>query len=178
MDLNRRSILFGLYAAGLTGGLAFGMGAFTSVKSERDVEVRISSDKEDEGVASIFGRFVEYENDIAEFRVSDSTLQNAEGVNPEGETTLKDVLRVRIDSGNQAPYTVRFDDEDGLEDANLQFKPNDWDPDGYPFEISGVGIDEDVILDIDIDTLDEEVGPDDENVTFDGELRITIESEN
>ena len=182
MDVHRRSVLLGLYAAGVTGGLAFGTGAFASVESERDIEVQISSDEPDEGVVAIFDqqdRFVEYDDsDNAEFVITGEQLENADGLNPDAFTAFEDVLRLRIESGNRGPYTVIFDDEDDSAQG-LQFTLNEAESDGtpdssdsYPLELEDINVGQEAVLDIEIDT-----DPDDENGTITGKLSIRITSQ-
>lgn len=200
MDVNRRNVLAGLYAAGIAGGLAFGSGAFASVEAERAVEVNVATDGEDAGAVSIFGRFVEGGDEgTSEFVIDEETLENenAEGVNVAAETTFEDVFRLRIESGSQGPYDVTFDDatpengddsEAGLirnaGEVGIQFAPND-DSEGtfengnagspfeiaeYPVELTDVEVGEDVILDVEI------AAPADFEQTLEGVLGITIES--
>lgn len=179
MRINRRNVLIGLGAAGVTGGIAFGTGAFTSVDADRDLEVQVTTDNpDDDPLISIFGRFVEYDDGIAEFVIEDGTLDNAQGLNPDAVTTFEDVLRLRIEDGSKGPYDVTFDDADNLVSEGLHFSPNDAtagdpaDNSGYPVEIEAVGVGEEVVLDIEIDSDEGDV-----NETLEGELHIEIESQ-
>lgn len=201
MDLNRRSVLAGLYAAGITGGLALGSGAFTTVEGERAVEVQVATDGEDSGVVSIFGRFVDGgDSGVSEFVIDEETFDDAtadaEGVNVQAGTTFTDVLRLRIEGGSGALYDVRFedvgdgngDDDDELADeelfneetgVGLQFTVNDNsdgafdepDNESYPLEINGLDLDEQVILDLEV------IAPADLTEELSGTLGIRIESQ-
>ena len=183
MKFNRRDVLLGLGAAGVAGGVAFGSGAFTTVEADRDVSVAVGSDEEDGGgLISIFGRFVEYEDGIAEINIPSDVL-GAEGLNPDAETTLEEVATIRLEGGNQDPYTVTLDDADeedaeGLTGDGLQFEINDGsdgtteEGDAYALEVANIEPGNEVVLDIVI-TTDEG----DEHSTLDGELNIKVESD-
>jgi hypothetical protein len=183
MELNRRTMLLGLSAAGVGAGAAFGSGAFTSVSADRSVNVNVTSD--DSGLIQITGDYI-INNDgnnndgVAEFAITNSELDNAEGLNPEATTVFEQVMQVKIaDSGNQsgAQYTITFSDASSLATEGIDFTVNSPSSDGtvtngsgYPLEVQDVGETELVVLDVEIDTTGDTAGD-----TLSGQLGIGVQ---
>lgn len=182
MNINRRTVLLGLSAAGVGAGAAFGSGAFTSVTADRAVQVDVTSD--DAGLITITGDYVTYTADgVAEFGITDADLANAQGLNPEATTTFEDVLTLSIeDAGNQpggTQYTVMFKDSNNLTTDGLQFTVNTANSDGtvitdsnYPLEVQDVEEGQSVVLDIEIDSTGDASGD-----SLSGDLGIDVQKQ-
>ena len=184
-------MVVGLGAAGVTGGMIFGSGAFSTVDADRDVEVTIATDRENEGLISIFGRFVQYDSTgeddgIAAFAIDDGTF-DADGLNPDAQTTFEATeseapLSIRIEAGSQGPYRLTVSDEDDLSANGLEFAVNESqsdidagdidDNDPYPLVIENIGPGDEIAFDFTVES-----GENDANETLGGELGLDIQSQ-
>lgn len=120
MKKTRRRLLGALGAATATGGVLFGTGAFSSVEADRQVTIDVASDENallvlapnnDSAAASggvstlngpgtldVYGgdtsQYLDTSDDPLALDLSDANITTAAGVNDEGRTVFRDLIRV------------------------------------------------------------------------------------
>ena len=115
MNMNRRTVLLGLGAAGVGSGALFASGAFTSVEADREVDLSVASDdgallvlEEGEHGENIIGTDDQHEADVIKLE-QDQLNENA-------RTSFNDALDVRNEGSREVEFYVESDDHLGDDD--------------------------------------------------------------
>jgi len=118
MEINRRTVLFGLGAAGFgTAGVLIGSGAFTSVEAERTVSVNITDDDNAvlrlEAVGDVGDEILDTES-AGSGAVTQITFEHST-LNQHAMTLFEDALRVTNEGSQDVGFSV---DASGSDDPN------------------------------------------------------------
>ena len=141
MKMNRRNVLVGLGGLAIGGGALFGSGAFDQVEAERDVTVQTTDDADALLALEVDDDYEDVTDGVTSIDLSDSNLDNADGLNPDAETTFEDILTITNNGTQEVEVNISVEVDGGLDD--LTFDPDNFnlDPDGAESEDVNMTVD-------------------------------------
>lgn len=148
-------------------GLITATGAFTTVEAERTATIEVSGDasallglSESENIGT--GAVDDAQDGQATINLSDEALGDAQGLNPNANTTITPLLNVTNNGESNVNLEITIDSEDaaGIEDIMMV------DADGEELTSAQIDSGETVELGLKVQTGEDELGDFDVQITF------------